>query len=416
MNKSIGIVGAGIGGLHLALYLQQHGIQATVLTDRTPDQYASARLMNTVAHHSVTIARENELGVNHWDDAATIYHHHDHFFNFPGNGLLFRGAFKKPSRAVDYRMYLPALMKDFEDRGGSIEYASIQDDDIPALVSRFDLLVVSTGKGALGRMFTHRPELSPYSQPQRLLCVGLYDGVDHGSPDGDDPRGVTLSVSPGHGEMIVIPTLSFNGMKTALLMENIPGGDMADLVSLNYDADPAAFRQTILDKLEKHHPHTYDRIDTHRFGLAQPLDLLQGAVVPTVRQSSVAFDGEKFAVALGDVHSVVDPLMGQGANIASYAAFELGKAIVETVAFDARFVEEVDRARENRVFAAARWTNLMLRPPSEAMGRLILTMAQDRELCDEFTDNFNYPERQWDRVATDKRIHAWIDRRAPLAA
>ncbi|MHC1945653.1 monooxygenase [Bradyrhizobium sp. UFLA06-06] len=416
MNKSIGIVGAGIGGLHLALYLQQHGIQATVLTDRTPEQYASARLMNTVAHHSVTIARENELGVNHWDDAATIYHHHDHFFNFPGNGLLFRGAFKKPSRAVDYRMYLPALMKDFEHRGGSIEYASIQDDDIPALVSRFDLLVVSTGKGALGRMFAHRPELSPYSQPQRLLCVGLYDGVDHGSPDGDDPRGVTLSVSPGHGEMIVIPTLSFSGMKTALLMENIPGGDMADLVSLNYDADPAAFRQTILDKLEKHHPHTYNRIDTHRFGLAQPLDLLQGAVVPTVRQSSVAFDGEKFAVALGDVHSVVDPLMGQGANIASYAAFELGKAIVETVAFDARFVEEVDRARENRVFAAARWTNLMLRPPSEAMGRLILTMAQDRELCDEFTDNFNYPERQWDRVATDKRIHAWIDRRAPLAA
>ncbi|MGX1102998.1 MULTISPECIES: styrene monooxygenase subunit StyA [Bradyrhizobium] len=416
MNKSIGIVGAGIGGLHLALYLQQHGIQATVLTDRTPEQYASARLMNTVAHHSVTIARENELGVNHWDDAATIYHHHDHFFNFPGNGLLFRGAFKKPSRAVDYRMYLPTLMKDFEHRGGSIEYASIQDDDIPALVSRFDLLVVSTGKGALGRMFAHRPELSPYSQPQRLLCVGLYDGIDHGSPGGDDPRGVTLSVSPGHGEMIVIPTLSFSGMKTALLMENIPGGDMADLVSLNYDADPAAFRQTILDKLEKHHPHTYNRIDTHRFGLAQPLDLLQGAVVPTVRQSSVAFDGEKFAVALGDVHSVVDPLMGQGANIASYAAFELGKAIVETVAFDARFVEEVDRARENRVFAAARWTNLMLRPPSEAMGRLILTMAQDRELCDEFTDNFNYPERQWDRVATDKRIHAWIDRRAPLAA
>ncbi|MGL3212211.1 styrene monooxygenase subunit StyA [Bradyrhizobium sp. BR 1433] len=416
MNKSIGIVGAGIGGLHLALYLQQHGIQATVLTDRTPEQYASARLMNTVAHHSVTIARENELGVNHWDDAATIYHHHDHFFNFPGNGLLFRGAFKKPSRAVDYRMYLPALMKDFEHRGGSIEYASIQDDDIPALVSRFDLLVVSTGKGALGRMFAHRPELSPYSQPQRLLCVGLYDGVDHGSPDGDDPRGVTLSVSPGHGEMIVIPTLSFSGMKTALLMENIPGGDMADLVSLSYDADPAAFSQTILDKLEKHHPHTYNRIDTHRFGLAQPLDLLQGAVVPTVRQSSVAFDGEKFAVALGDVHSVVDPLMGQGANIASYAAFELGKAIVETVAFDARFVEEVDRARENRVFAAARWTNLMLRPPSEAMGRLILTMAQDRELCDQFTDNFNYPERQWDRVATDKRIHAWIDRRAPLAA
>ncbi|MGJ5205190.1 styrene monooxygenase subunit StyA [Bradyrhizobium sp. HKCCYLR20261] len=415
MDKSIGIVGAGIGGLHLALYLQKHGIQATVLTDREPEQYAATRLMNTVAHHGITVARENELGVNHWDDPEFVYHHHDHFFNFPGSPLLFRGAFKQPSRAVDYRIYLPALMKDFEDRGGTIEYASIQDDDIPALVARFDLLVVSTGKGALGRMFNHRPELSPYSQPQRLLCVGLYDGVDHGSPGGDDPRGVTLSVSPGHGEMIVIPTLTFGGMKTALLMENIPGGDMADLVSLNYDADPAGFRQTMLDKLEKHHPHTYNKIDTHRFDL-QPLDLLQGAVVPTVRRSSVSFDDGKIAIALGDVHSVVDPMMGQGANMASYAAFELGKAIVEAVAFDDRFVETVDRARENRVIAAARWTNLMLQPPSEAMGRLIFTMAQNRALCDEFTDNFNYPERQWDRLASDRRIHAWIDERTPLAA
>ncbi|WP_187971815.1 styrene monooxygenase subunit StyA [Aquibium microcysteis] len=416
MEKSIGIVGAGIGGLHLALYLQKNGIDATVLTDRAPEQYASSRLMNTVAHHAVTIAREDELGVNHWDDPAVIYHHHDHFFNFPDGGLLFRGTFERPSRAVDYRLYLPALMKDFVDRGGRIEYVSIQDDDVPALVSRFDLLVVSTGKGALGRMFEHRPELSPYSQPQRLLCVGLYDGVDHGSPDGADPRGVTLSVSPGHGEMIVIPTLSFGGMKTALLMENVPGGEMAGLASLNHDADPAAFRQTILDTLEKHHPHTYDRIDTHRFGLAQPLDLLQGAVVPTVRRSAVAFDGDRFAIALGDVHAVVDPLMGQGANMASFAAFELGKAIVEAVAFDARFVEAVDRARENRVLAASSWTNLMLRPPSEAMGRLIFSMAQDRALCDEFTDNFNYPERQWDRLASDRRIHAWIDERSRIAA
>nr|WP_225111809.1 MULTISPECIES: hypothetical protein [unclassified Bradyrhizobium] len=119
---------------------------------------------------------------------------------------------------------------------------------------------------------------------------------------------------------------------------------------------------------------------------------------------------------MGDVHSVVDPLMGQGANMASYAAFELGKAIVDAVAFDARFVEDVDRARENRVLAAARWTNMMLQPPSEAMGRLIFAMSQDRELCDEFTENFNYPERQWDRLASDKRIHAWIDRSGRIAA
>lgn len=61
MRRHIGIVGAGIAGLHLALYLQKHGIDATLITDRTPDDYRGIRLLNTVAHHHVTIAREDYL-------------------------------------------------------------------------------------------------------------------------------------------------------------------------------------------------------------------------------------------------------------------------------------------------------------------------------------------------------------------
>ena len=33
MRRRIGIVGAGIAGLHLALYLQKHGVDATLITD-----------------------------------------------------------------------------------------------------------------------------------------------------------------------------------------------------------------------------------------------------------------------------------------------------------------------------------------------------------------------------------------------
>ena len=63
MKRTIGIVGAGIGGLHLALYLQKHGVEATIITDRAPDDYRNSRLLNTVAHHHVTIAREAYLGI-----------------------------------------------------------------------------------------------------------------------------------------------------------------------------------------------------------------------------------------------------------------------------------------------------------------------------------------------------------------
>ncbi|MBX9651244.1 MAG: FAD-dependent monooxygenase [Xanthobacteraceae bacterium] len=404
MARNIGIVGAGIAGLHLALYLQKHGVDATIITDRAPEDYRNSRLLNTVAHHHVTIAREDYLGVNHWNDPKDHYYYHDHVFNFP-QPLSFRGDFSKPSRAIDYRIYLPTLMNDFTRRGGKIEYRRIEQGDIAPLVARFDLLVVSTGKGPLGQLFTYRPEHTPYSQPQRRLCVGLYTGVRQ-----PDPMNVTLSVSPGHGEMIVIPTITFDGVANALLMENVPGGDMEELATLSYDDNPKHFLSVLLGKLEKHHPTTYDRIDTARFGLAQPLDLLQGGVVPTVRNTVVEFDGGKCAIALGDVHSVVDPMMGQGANVASYAAFVLGEEIVNSDVLDARFCEKVDLKRQDRVLAASRWTNIMLQPPSEALGMLIGAMSQNPALANAFTENFNYPDHQWDGVSTPARIHAWISR------
>ena len=162
MTRNIGIVGAGIAGLHLALYLQKHGVEATLITDRAPEDYRKIRLINTVAHHHVTLAREDYLGVNHWSAPEFYYYYHDHFFNFP-QPLTFRGYFSKPSRAVDYRLYLPALMEDFRRRGGKIEYRRIEEGDIRPLVARFDLLVVATGKGPLGQLFTYRPEHTPYS-------------------------------------------------------------------------------------------------------------------------------------------------------------------------------------------------------------------------------------------------------------
>ena len=404
MTRHIGIVGAGIAGLHLALYLQKHGVDATLITDRAPEDYRSLRLLNTVAHHHVTIAREDYLGVNHWKDPKDHYYYHDHAFNFP-EPIKFRGYFSKASRAVDYRIYLPALMEDFQRRGGKIEYRRIEESDIGPLVARFDLLVVAAGKGPLGQLFAYRPELTPYSQPQRRLCVGLYAGVRQ-----PDPMNVTLSVSPGHGEMIVIPTITFGGVANALLMENVPGGDMEELATISYEKDRQHFLRVLLDKLEKHHPTTYDRIDTARFDLAQPTDLLQGGIVPTVRNTVVEFDGGKCALALGDVHSVVDPMMGQGANVASYAAFVVGEEIVNSDVLDARFCEKVDLKRQDRVLAASRWTNLMLQPPSEALGMLIGAMSQNRALADEFTENFNYPDYQWDRVSSPERIHAWVGR------
>ena len=107
MKRTIGIVGAGVGGLHLALYLQKHGVDATIITDRAPDEYRNSRLLNTVAHHRVTIARENYLGIDHWRDPKLFYYYHDHVFNFP-QPLRFRGDFTR----AEPRGRLPHLSAD----------------------------------------------------------------------------------------------------------------------------------------------------------------------------------------------------------------------------------------------------------------------------------------------------------------
>ena len=137
--------------------------------------------------------------------------------------------------------------------------------------------------------------------------------------------------------------------------------------------------------------------------------------MPTVRSTTAEFADGKCAIALGDVHSVVDPMMGQGANMASYAAFVLGEEIVNGDALDIRFCEKVDLRRQDRVLAASRWTNMMLAPPSPALGQLLGTMGQNKALADEFTENFNYPERQWDRDL-DAATHSGLDRPHDRAA
>jgi 2-polyprenyl-6-methoxyphenol hydroxylase-like FAD-dependent oxidoreductase len=403
-HKKIAVIGAGTAGLHLGLYLRAHGVEVTIFTDRRPEEYRNMRLLNTVAHHHVTIAREDMLGCNHWPDDG--YFGHYYYVGGP-QPMRFFGKLEKPSRAVDYRIYQPRLMEDFVARGGIIEYRDITHDDVADLSNRFDMLVVCTGKGPFGRMFARDDARSPFDRPQRALCVGLFKGIRE-----NPTRAVVMNFSPGAGEMIEIPTLTFSGMVTALVMENHIGGDLECLAKIKYEDDREAFLALMLEKLKTHYPDCYARIDLDQFDVAESgLDILQGGVTPTVRHSHIVLDNGKLAVALGDVQAVVDPVLGQGANMASHAAVILAEEIVKQDIFDTRFMEKVDLRRNDRVHSGMRWTNYIL----NALGTLspdilqfIVAIAQNPALADEFTENFNFPEKQWDCFASSQRVQDWL--------
>lgn len=86
----------------------------------------------------------------------------------------------------------------------------------------------------------------------------------------------------------------------------------------------------------------------------------------------------------------------------------LADAIQEASAFDLSFCHEVERARSARVLGASRLTNVFLQPPDEARIELLVAMSNDQQLANEYFDNFNRPERQWERVGSPERIRAWL--------
>ena len=227
-----------------------------------------------------------------------------------------------------------------------------------------------------------------------------------------DPLGVTFAISPGHGEIIEIPIKTFEGSMTTLLFEAIPGGDLEVLSHASYTDDPSAFETLVLEKLQVHFPPIFARADPSAFSLTRPSSLLQGSVTPVARESYAPLAGGTYAVALGDAHVVVDPVVGQGANAASYAAFVLGEAILEGDPFDVGFCRRVDEGRLPFVMGVFDWTNFMLAPQPHLF-ELVGAMSQNQALCDDFTESFNRPDLQWKHLSSPEATASYIAEFAP---
>ena len=361
-------------------------------------------------HWRTTLGRERVLQTYHWVAEEFGFDRVHNVIQTPQQiEIQHRGV--TPARAVDYRIYLPRLMEDFVQRGGRLEVSALDVADIGRIADRFDLVVVAMPGSGFSRLFARDDANSPYDTPQRHWLAGLYTGV-RSTPSSH----ATLSIAPGHGEAILFPILSRTGMVSALALGALQQDELGMLRLLASGPERRSFRSALLRNLEQLHPAVYDRIDTARFDLQGAADLAQVAITPTVRRSHTALGNGKYAIALGDVHVTMDPLLAQGANMGSYSAFALADAIEEAGEFDLAFCREVERCRSARVLAAARWTNAFLQPPDEARVELMVAMSRDHTLADEYFDNFNQPERQWERVGSADRIRGWLSERQSPAA
>jgi hypothetical protein len=350
--------------------------------------------------------RDTALGTNHWagpelgTPAVRV-----HVAGDPP--LTFTGTLGQPFLFIDMRVYLPRLMADFAERGGTIVVGPRRAEDVARLAEGHDLMVVATGRDGLTAMFPRVPERSPYQEPQRRLFAGFFRGVRLPSP-----FLMSFIIVPGHGEVFESQQLTRDGHVTGLLFECIPGGALEPLTRMRYEDAPAAFNAAVLAAVRDHMPDTYARTDPASFALTGPLDTLSGAVVPTVRHGVARLSGGRLALALGDTHVTHDPIVGQGGNAASRAAWLLGELVTARAlaggAFDEAFCAEAERRLWEITAASAVWSNAFLQPPPPHAIELLVAAAQNRAIADAFVTNFNHPERMWAVVSSPAATAAFI--------
>jgi hypothetical protein len=396
---SIGIVGAGISGLHLALRLQAAGVETTLYASRSAQEMRESRLPNTVARFWSARSRERELGVDHWPDWEWRHVH----FSVAGTPLAFTGRCAQPPSSIDFRIYLPALLEDYEARGGDVVVAPVSAESIDDWSHRHELMVLAAGGRDAAGLLPRDAARSPFDTPQRRLCAGVFRGL---APA--DPIGLTYVVVPGIGEIFGMPFLTLEGPLHNLLIEAVPGGPLEPLTTISYDDDPAAFDEAIVAALDEFAAPLAQRVQRSEFGLTRSLDLLQGAITPTVREPYIALSSGRWLIGVGDAWVINDPIVGQGANLGARAAWILADAILEEQVYDELFCRTAARRMWEAAEPVTNFTNAFLTPPPPHVLELLGAASQDQSIADELVHGFERPDLMWRRIATPQRTAALL--------
>ena len=382
--EAIGIVGTGISGLQLALYLQAQGVGTTLYSPRSIDEHRGGRLPNCVMRWAPTVQRERALDVYHRAENEVEAIH----VRIAGEpDLVFCGRLPGPANTTDFRLYLPDLLEDYQARGGAVVVGPCGPEDVLRLALRHELLVVAAGRDGYGGLFPPDPARSRHRAPPRHLTAGLYRGISW-----PEPSGVEFTIVPGMGEIFQVCFHSFDGPVSAVTVEGMPGTPLAELCERDHAAGPHAFQAAVLDVLDTFAPALFERIDHSSFALTGPLDLLQGRIGPVVRRSWARLSESRMALAIGDAWILNDPIAAQGANLGSRCAFVLGAAIAAGGPYDESFC----RRAEQQMWAAAEaptiLSNALLEPPTPAAQDILFGASRDQTVADRFAAGFGEPE------------------------
>ncbi|POX41174.1 oxygenase [Streptomyces sp. Ru73] len=394
--RKILIIGAGQSGLQLALGLQSKGYEVTLMSNRTADEIRSGRVMSTQCMFHTALQYERDLQINFWESQAPRIEGLGVSVAAPGShespegtqrAIDWVGKLDGYAQSVDQRVKMAGWMETFAQRGGQLVIHGAAVSDLDFFASRYDLTLVSAGKGELVSMFGRDASRSPYDTPQRALAVAYVHGMGP-RPEHPEFDAVRCNLVPGVGELFVMPTFTTSGRADILFWEGIPGGPLDAFQGVK---DPNEHLALTLELLEKFVPWEYAR--STKVELTDANGTLAGRYAPTVRNPIGQLPSGGLVLGVADVVVANDPITGQGSNSASKCAKAYLDSILEHG--DKPFDRDWMQATFDRYWATAqhvtKWTNAMLAPPPEHVLNLIGAAGQLQPAADRFANGFNDP-------------------------
>ncbi|WP_377269406.1 styrene monooxygenase/indole monooxygenase family protein [Peterkaempfera sp. SMS 1(5)a] len=412
MSKIL-IVGAGQSGLQLALGLQSHGYDVTVMTNRTADEIRNGRVMSTQCMFSTALQHERDLGLNLWEDQAPRIEGVGVSVAGPDGSRVIDwvGHLDGYAQSVDQRLKMAGWLETFARRGGQVVVHGVTVSDLDYFSRSYDLVLVAAGKGELVSMFGRDASRSPYDVPQRALAVSYVHGL--GPRPEHDFEAVRCNLVPGVGELFVMPSLTTSGRCDILFWEGIPGGPLDVFTGVK---DPEEHLRTTLELMRTFTPWEYERA-AGGVELTDAGGVLAGRYAPVVRNPVAVLPGGGFALGVADVVVANDPITGQGSNNASKCAAAYLDAILEHG--DKPFDRDFMQAAFDRYWDSARhvtkWTNAMLAPPPEHVLNLIGAAGQLQPVADRFAKGFDDPADFEEWFFEPEKAGAYLGSVAPQA-
>lgn len=403
--RRILIVGAGQAGLQLALSLQQHGYDVTLMSDRTPEEIRSGYVTSTQCMFHTALGIERRLGLNFWDGQAPKIEVQGTTVGAPDGSMALNwyGRWTSPAQSVDQRLKMSTWMQTYTERGGNLVVHGVSVSDLDWYARNYDLVVVASGKGELITAFDRNAAESPFQQPQRALAVSYVHGLELRPEYGC--VAVRLNLLPGKGELIVMPGLTLSGPCDILLFEAIPGGPLDVFEGVR---DPREHFALMRRLIREHVP--FEDVHAQNIELTDARGILSGRFTPTVRHPAAHLPGGGIALGMADVVVLNDPISGQGSNGAAKSAAIYLESILE------RGDEPFDEAWMQRTFdrywqyakSVVKLTNALLQPPPEHVMEMLAVAGEVQEVADRFANGVDNPPELENYLYDPEKMRAYL--------